>query len=270
MSCGIEASFLELMVISPGFASALPYWYASAPEATVGMSSVPPCSCATLVVLGLARLGQAAGVLPARAGGRRHVCGDVLGVLALDEVGGHAGQLLAGLRVELRHPVGVQDLAVDDALDRGALEALVERLLEGLVEVRAADALGPGAGQRVARRALLHEQRLAVDQVVAVVLELAAGERHRGDDQEQRDPDPSSTHGAASYLSAGRREPCAEPARIRAAGGRRGGPRRPRRPSWRRRPTSSARAPRRRSARASPTAAPPAPRASSRGPRPAA
>ena len=64
-----------------------------------------------------------------------------------------------------------------DALVGRAAEAVLLRLLPGLVEVGPDDALRVRARQRVAREQLLDEQRLAVDEVVAVVLELAARQR---------------------------------------------------------------------------------------------
>src|SRR5215207_4124151 len=52
----------------------------------------------------------------------------------------------------------------------------------------------------MAARAPLHEQLLAVDEVVAVVLELAARQGDDGEARHEQRPDPSSSHGAACYL----------------------------------------------------------------------
>src|SRR5262249_46227509 len=103
---------------------------------------------------------------------------DVVRVLAADELGRHLDALRVG------QPVREQDLLVDDAADRGLTEALLQRLLEGLVEVRARRALRPGAGERVTRAALLDEQLFARDDVGLLVLDPATGgeRRHSGDD----------------------------------------------------------------------------------------
>ena len=124
------------------------------------------------------------------------------------------------------------------------------RLLPRLVEVRARRRpCAFGAGERVAGRALLDEQRLAVDEVVAVVLELAARERHQPRSAGQRAASGPVLHswrgillagGAArSGTPSGARELVEPPLRRRRSR------------SGRRRPTSSARARRRRSPRAS-------------------
>src|SRR5205807_9511977 len=58
------------------------------------------------------------------------------------------------------------DLADDDALDRGAAEAVGQGLTEGVVEVGADGALRVRARERVARAALGNEELLAGDDVV--------------------------------------------------------------------------------------------------------
>ena len=85
------------------------------------------------------------------------------------------------LRVDLRITVGVQDLLVDDAGERALPEAVLARLGERGVQVRPGRAGRAGARERVAGRALLGEQLLAVDRVRAAVLERAAAERQRDD-----------------------------------------------------------------------------------------
>src|SRR4051812_4253694 len=122
--------------------------------------------------------GQAAGVLARLGRHARDVGGDVVGVLAADELGRHLDAR------GVLEPVRVQDLLVDDPADRGLAEALLQRLLEGLVEVGPRRALGAGAGQRVARAALLDEHLLARDDVCLRVLHPSAGgQRRNGSDK---------------------------------------------------------------------------------------
>ena len=160
-------------------------------------------------------------------------------------------QRLAGLRVDLRRPVGVQDLAVHDALERASAEAVLARPLPGLVEVRADDALGVRARERVARartsatNSVLPLTRLSPSSLSSQPVSATTATPPRAASVR----DPSSTHGAASYLPRGGAA-CASRAHgrgqvVEPALGR------PRSRCARRRPTSSARAPRRRSPRAS-------------------
>ena len=91
------------------------------------------------------------------------------------------------------HAFGVRDLdlAFDDAADRVALEAFGDARAEGFVEVRADDALGVGARERVAGAALGDERLLAEDQVGVVVAldgeQPAAAERERDEQRRARD-----------------------------------------------------------------------------------
>ena len=74
-------------------------------------------------------------------------------------------------------------------------------------------------------RAAFHEQRLAVHEVVAVVLELAPGERHRAHGEQRDRPDPSSPHGAGCYLWRGGGAEPVGTRRPQGAGGPRARPR---------------------------------------------
>src|SRR4051794_35771335 len=85
---------------------------------------------------------------------RGHIGGDVLGVLALEQVRRHR----CGMRIgEAQH-----DLLTHQRLERRVLEALGPRLLVGIVQVGADRALGTGVRQRVASAAGRDEQLLAV------------------------------------------------------------------------------------------------------------
>ena len=102
---------------------------------------------------------------------------------------------------------GVLDLRLDDALDHAAALAVREARRERVVEVRADDALRVGARERVARRAVLDEQRLALDQAdVLPALQRAAADEHR--DQraahraEQRSPSAGHTHRGPNSIRA--------------------------------------------------------------------
>ena len=66
---------------------------------------------------------------------------------------------------------------MDGAGEVRAPMPVLERPLEGLVEVRARGALGPGAGEHVAGAALRHEQLLARDEVGVVGLGAAPSTR---------------------------------------------------------------------------------------------
>jgi hypothetical protein len=113
----------------------------------------------------------------------------------------------------------MEDLALDDARERALAEALAAGALEGLVEVRADHAGGARALEHVAGAALGDERLLARNEVVPVILELAARQ-----DNEQRgsggDGDLSSPHGRGIVLvqGAGRpsRRPCAAASTVRA------------------------------------------------------
>src|SRR6478735_666026 len=88
---------------------------------------------------------------------RRHVGGDVLGVLALEQVRGHRRRVCVG---EPQH-----DLLAHQRLERRVLEALGPRLHVCLVQVWADRALGTGVRQRVAASAGGDEQLLAVREI---------------------------------------------------------------------------------------------------------
>src|SRR3954465_7929404 len=90
-------------------------------------------------------------------GHRRHVGGDVLGVLALEQVRRHR----RGVRVgKSQH-----DLLAHQRLERRVFKALGPRLLIGVVQVGADRALGAGVGQRVAASTGGGEQLLAVREI---------------------------------------------------------------------------------------------------------
>ena len=122
-------------------------------------------------------------IVPARArrernlclrvrGHGRHVRGDGIGLLALDEIPRHR------LRREL-------DLVPDNLPDRALLEALHSRPRESSIEVRRADRVpgrthGACLTQRVAGAAVLREEQLAVGDVGALARQPvgpAAGQR---------------------------------------------------------------------------------------------
>ena len=155
------------------------------------------------------------GVLAGLRGRGRDVGGDVLRVLAGHEVLRHQRERLAGHGIDLHVLVGLRDLAMDHALERRAAESVLRRLLERLIEVGPDDALRVRARERVALRALLDEQGLAVHEVVVAALELAAAQGDDREAAEQQRPGASSVHRAASYLLAGRREPAPHAAATR-------------------------------------------------------
>ena len=212
MLCGIEASFGELIVSCAGRrlgAAELVGQRTGRDGRDVERPRSPPRATASLLVWpAVARRPVSS---PRRAGGLRHVGGDVLGVLARDEVGGH--QRAAPCRWRDR-PAPSGSGAGSGGGRRPRRSSGRSRPWRPAGTPRRGSArrrpVAPARASVVARRALLDEQRLAVDEVVAVVLELAAGEATTAAmPASERDPDPSSTHGAGSYLSAGRREPSA-------------------------------------------------------------
>ena len=136
--------------------------------------------------LGDADVGERALVLAGDGDRAGDVGRDVAGVLALDDAGLHQRQFLASRRVNLSVTVGVRDLPVDDAGERAGAQPVQARLAERLVEVRTGDAGRSGPRERVARGAVLGEQRLAVDQVLAAIFELAAAEGERRYDAADR------------------------------------------------------------------------------------
>src|SRR6185369_10815616 len=94
------------------------------------------------------------------------VGGNVLGVVAGDEVAGHAGRrdlLAVGARDEAGRMLDcVLDLPVDDVADGRILEALAAGAGKGVVEVWADLPLRARVGERVAAAAFLLEELLAV------------------------------------------------------------------------------------------------------------
>ena len=72
--------------------------------------------------------------LPGLANRLGDVGGDVLGVLARDEVGRHQRQRLARGGVDLRVAVRVEDLAVDDALYCGVCQPRQEPISLGFLK----------------------------------------------------------------------------------------------------------------------------------------
>src|SRR5205823_3734595 len=97
-------------------------------------------------------------VLTRARGDRRDIGGNILGVLALEELGRHH-RAAVGVGVRVLDPI------VDQALDRGAFDPVHSVLPEGDVEVRTHAAGGAGVAQRVAGAAFGHEQLFAVHQV---------------------------------------------------------------------------------------------------------
>src|SRR5262249_61756203 len=122
--------------------------------------------------------------LAALAGDRGDVRGDVLGVLARDEVLRHRRRRLA-------------DLVEHDVLEGALLEPLLARACECVVEVRPERPRRPGRGERVTPAALLGEDLLA-GLLVGVRRRLAAGAAacEKGEDAEQREDFPHYAGGA--------------------------------------------------------------------------
>ena len=138
------------------------------------------------------------------AGDRGDVGGDVLRVLAGDEIGGHARRALL-LPVRRRDVADrlldrVEDLVVDDVAERRVVEPLAPRPGERVVEVRADLPLRSRVGERVARAALLLEQRLPVARV-GLALGDAARAATGGGEQRRRRASPRARGGggAATY-----------------------------------------------------------------------
>ena len=166
----------------------------------------------------------------------------------------------------------ILDLVVDDAADRRCAEAVLERRLERLVEVRPAVPLVP------ARLSTWHEPHFSTNsflpahEVGVRLLLFVQALRSVGCPRRARSARPcgeraggvggpcarNSIHSRGPWRATAR-SPHAARTRVRdrtrglrpARGARRGGPRRPRRPRPPRRPTSSARARRPRARRAS-------------------
>ena len=112
------------------------------------------------------------------AGDRADVCGDVLGVGAGDEVGGHVGGVG---RVGLAR---MFDLVADDALDRVLVHAGRASVCEGRIEVGADVAAGAGLLEVVAGTALGDEEGAAVGDV-GVLTRVAAAEADEHDRAER-------------------------------------------------------------------------------------
>src|SRR5207248_8401200 len=78
------------------------------------------------------------------------------------------------------------DLLLDLALERRALEAVLDRLVEGGVEVGPGRAARPGVRELVARAALGDELLLAGDEILVAALDVASRERRHGEGAEQQ------------------------------------------------------------------------------------
>jgi hypothetical protein len=121
---------------------------------------------------------------PRDAGDAGHVGGDVLGVLADDEVGRHEDRGVVG--DALLDLARVGDLLLDDALDRVAVHPVGPRLGEGGIEIRSDVGAGSGLREGVAGAAFLQEQRPAAVEV-GVLGGVAAGqEREPAEDDRER------------------------------------------------------------------------------------
>src|SRR3954454_24953675 len=109
---------------------------------------------------------EQAAVLAGPGHGGRDVGRDVVGVVAGDDLPRHRGRAVRALAARVLGEVRrVEDLVVDDPAHAAALQAVVQRLLEGQVEVGADGALRARPAQHVAGAALLREQLLAGDEV---------------------------------------------------------------------------------------------------------
>src|SRR4051794_39119835 len=181
MLCWIGDWFGMEIVTGPGLAVALPNRKARAPEGSGGggggrggggrggegggggagggggVGGVAALLGGGLVLVLVAADGrEQPGVLTRLAGHLAHIGGHVASVVAADEVHGH----------DAAAP-WVADLIADYPLDHAVAEAVLARVLEGGVEVRALVPLGPGVLQGVAAaaRCLADEEFLAVDEV---------------------------------------------------------------------------------------------------------
>src|SRR6201999_1136330 len=117
--------------------------------------------------------------------------GDVVRVRAFGDVGGHRGR-----RVAVRGP-RVVDLVLDDAFDRGVVEAAdFARRREGVVEVRPDRRRGAGLGKRVADAALRGEE----DATARDVRARRAAPRDHEDRGEQRSERGEEADGLGEVL----------------------------------------------------------------------
>ena len=118
--------------------------------------------------------------------------------------------------------VRLEDLLVHDALVGGAAEAVLLGLLPGLVEVRADDALRARARELWQRAHFSANSVLPLTRLSPSSLSSQPVSETIAHAASKHQPDPSSTHGAASYLLAGRRDAApGGPRRRRAASGAR-------------------------------------------------
>ena len=98
------------------------------PLGSAGMASVPPSALASAFCSAAPAAASAARVLARVGRRRRDVGGDVLGVLARSRASAGIGaSFLAGRRIDRRVLVGLEDLAVHDALVGRAAEPVVAR-----------------------------------------------------------------------------------------------------------------------------------------------
>ena len=116
------------------------------------------------------------------AGDARHVRGDVLGVGAREDVGGHVDLVVVG--VALVDGAGVRDLVLDDALDRVLVHAVGAGLRERGVEI------GPDAAPSVRASVSAWQVPQPVGEEIAAAIEVglllrvaASGERSRNEDE---------------------------------------------------------------------------------------
>ena len=144
--------------------------------------------------------GACGGMIPRHAGDLGHVGGDIRGVGAGHQVGGHVGGVLGvGL-------ARVGDLGLDDTLDRVGVEATGGAGSgEGRVEVGADVGGRPGLGEDVTGAAVFDEEVAAVVDV-SVLLQVAAAYRERGGEQADAEKlFQVCVHGRESYRSARQR-----------------------------------------------------------------
>ena len=144
------------------------------------------------------------------AGDGADVGGDILGVLAGDEVGGHIDVGVVGHSL-LDH-AGVRDLLLDDALDGVVVHSVGASLCKRGIEVGTDLGRGAGLCQGVTGAAFLLKQRPAALEI-GVLGDVAAGDAESSDgaDREQRRSDParelateSRTHGHLAPILSGR------------------------------------------------------------------
>ena len=138
------------------------------------------------------------------AGPFADVGGDVIEVLAGDDVAGHRD---AGVAVDLAWE---RDLRLDDAFHRVGVVADRARGGERIVEVGTDLGGGPGLRQFVADAALLDEERAAVFGVGAGRAAARSG-HHEGDQREEREQRAERFRGAIHGAQGERESICRRP-----------------------------------------------------------